>query len=54
MATQNENKYQFRGGGGGTNHNMEKLGKSGGGGAVFAISLFLGIQRFLSCSLYYY
>ena len=52
MTTQNDKKYQFRGGGG-TNHNMGKLGKWGGG-CVFAISLFLGIQRFLSCSLYYY
>ena len=34
MTTQNDKKYQFRGGGGGTNHNMGKLGKSGGGGGV--------------------
>ena len=55
MTTQNENKINLGvGGGGGGNHNMGKLGKWGGGGRVFAISLFLCIQRFLSCSLYYY
>ena len=52
MTTQNDKKYQFRGGGGGQII-IWKAGKVGGGG-VFAISLFLGIQRFLSCSLYYY
>ena len=39
--------------GGGAGIIIWKTGKVGGGG-VFAISLFLGIQRFLSCSLYYY
>ena len=34
MTTQNDKKYQFRGGGGGTNHNMGKLGKWGGGGCL--------------------
>ena len=53
MTTQNDKNINLGvRGGGGTNHNMGKLGKWGGG--VFAISLFLGIQRFLSCSLYYY
>ena len=33
MTTQNDKKYQFRGGGG-TNHNMGKLEKWGGGCGV--------------------
>ena len=51
MTTQNDTKYQFRGGGG--QFIIWESWESVGGG-VFAISLFLGIQRFLSCSLYYY